>query len=60
MGAQTHLYRLTCAEEEAWRRIEQRNANLQGCLLIVRNTFEVLKERFEPLHPDEPRIEVTG
>jgi len=29
-------------------------------LLIVRNTFDVLKEGFEPLDPDETRIEITG
>ena len=60
IGAQAHLYRLACPEDEAWQRIEKRNANLQGSLLIVRNTFEVLKERFEPLAPDEARIEITG
>jgi predicted kinase len=59
LGAEARLYRLTCPEDEAWRRIEERNANLQGSLLIVRNTFEVFKERFEPLDPDETRIEIT-
>jgi predicted kinase len=59
LGAEARLYRLTCPEDEAWWRIEKRNANLQGSLLIVRNTFEVLKERFEPLDPDETRIEIT-
>jgi len=60
LGAEPRLYRLTCPEDEAWRRIESRNVNLHGSLLIVRNTFEVLKERFEPLDPDEARIEITG
>ena len=60
IGAEALLYRLTCPEDEAWRRIEKRNANLQGSLLIVRNTYEVLKERFEALGPDEQRIEITG
>lgn len=60
LGAEARLYRLTCPEDEAWRRIEKRNADLQGSLLIVRNTFEVFKERFEPLDPDEARIEITG
>jgi predicted kinase len=59
LGAESRLYRLTCPEDEAWRRIEKRNANLQGSLLIVRNTFEMFKERFEPLDPDETRIEIT-
>jgi predicted kinase len=53
IGAQAQLYRLTGSEDEAWQRIEKRNSNLQGSLLIVRNTFEVLKKRFEPLDPDE-------
>ena len=59
IGAQMRLYRLSLPEDEAWRRIEKRNADLQGSLLIVRNTFEVLKERFEPLDPEEARIEIT-
>ena len=59
LDAEARLYRLTCPEDEAWQRIEKRNANLQGSLLIVRNTFDVFKERFEPLDPDETRIEIT-
>jgi predicted kinase len=59
-GAETRLYRLTCSEDEAWRRIKKRNTDLQGSLVIVRNTFEVLKERFQPLDPDEARIEIAG
>ena len=59
MGASTTLYRLACTEEEAWRRIEHRNRNLDGSLFISRNTFEILKARFEPLSNDEERIEVT-
>ena len=60
LGAQWRLYRLACPADEAWRRIEKRNCNLQGSLLIVRNTFEILNERFEPLDPDEARVEITG
>ena len=60
LGAEAVLYRLTCPEDEAWRRIEKRNANLQGSLLIVQNTYEVLKGRFEPLGPDEQCIEIAG
>ncbi len=58
LGAGTRLYRLDCAEDEAWRRVEQRNLNLDGSLFIHRNTFEVLKSRFEPLGDDEERIDV--
>jgi predicted kinase len=58
LGAGTLLYRLECPEDEAWRRIEKRNLHLDGSLLIVRNTFDMLKGRFEPLEDDEDRIEV--
>ena len=58
IGADAKLSRLACSEEESWRRIERRNRDLDGSLLIVRNTFEVLKARFEPLGDDEERIEV--
>jgi hypothetical protein len=49
---------LECPEDEAWRRIEKRNLHLDGSLLIVRSTFDMLKCRFEPLGDDEDRIEV--
>ena len=60
LGAQARLYRLTCSEDEAWQRIEKRNTDLQGSLLIDRNAFDAFKERFEPLDPDEVCIEVAG
>jgi predicted kinase len=56
IGAQARLYRVTCPEEEAWRRIEKRNADLKGSLYISRSTFEILKGRFEPLDLDEERM----
>jgi predicted kinase len=49
MGARASLYRLTCPEDEAWRRIEKRNADLRGSLYIARATFEMLKGRFSAL-----------
>jgi predicted kinase len=58
LGAQARFFRLVCSEDEAWRRIEKRNSSLQGSL--VRNTFELLKERFEPLDSDEAYIEIAG
>src|SRR5215467_12291938 len=58
LGACSRLYRLTCPEDEAWRRIEKRNLNLDGSLFISRNTFEVLKSHFEPLSNDEESIDV--
>jgi predicted kinase len=60
VGAQARLYRVTCSEEESWRRIEKRNGDLKGSLFIAKNTFEVLKSRFEPLGSDEECIEVLG
>ena len=60
IGAEARLYRVTCSEEESWRRIEKRNIDLRGSLYIARNTFEILKHRFEPLGSDEERIEIPG
>jgi len=60
VGALARLYRVTCFEEEAWRRIEKRNTDLQGSLYIARNTFEILRRRFEPLGSDEECIEIVG
>jgi predicted kinase len=53
LGAAAKLYRLVCPEEEAWRRVEARNRNLDGSLFIDRRAFEALKSRFEPLGDDE-------
>lgn len=58
IGAAGRLYQLSCSDEQAWQRIERRNADLGGSLFIARNTFEILKGRFEPLDSDEPRVEV--
>ena len=59
MGAQACLYRLTYSEIESWRRIDKRNTDLQGSLYIARNTFELLKSRFEPLDDDEEHVEIA-
>jgi hypothetical protein len=59
MEAQACVYRLICSEVESWRRIEKRNTDLQGSLYIARNTFELLKSRFEPLGDDEKYVEIT-
>ena len=61
LGAAVRLYRLTCPDELAWHRIERRNASLDpSSLFIARNTFEVLRARFEPLDPDEEREEIAS
>jgi predicted kinase len=60
IGAGARLYRVTCREDEAWRRIEKRNTELRGSLYISRATFEMLRGRFEPLGSDEECIEIAG
>ena len=60
VGAEARLYRVTCSEEESWRRIEQRNTDLRGSLYIARNTFEMMKHHFEQLGSDEECIEILG
>lgn len=59
-GGEAVLYHLNCAEEVAWKRVDERNRNLGGSLLITPNTFKVLKARFEPLADDEARVEVVS
>jgi predicted kinase len=39
-GAAVRPYRVSCPEEQAWRRIEKRNTDLRGTPYIARNTFE--------------------
>jgi predicted kinase len=58
LGASARLYLLECPEDEAWRRVDKRNTHLDGSLLIVRNAFEMLKSRLEPLGDDEDRTQV--
>lgn len=52
-GGTSNLYYLRCSDEIAWQRVDERNKDLGGSLYISRNTFDVLKARFEPLEPDE-------
>jgi len=48
LGASTALYRLTCTDDEAWRRIEHRNRNLNGDLFISRETFDTSEPKVSP------------
>jgi predicted kinase len=57
-GGTYRLYRLHCAEETAWARVSDRNTRSNDCLYIARNTFELLKQRYEPLDADEEHIDV--
>ena len=60
LGAGVHLYRLSCSDDEAWARIEQRNKNLTDSLFIHKHTYSLLKQRFESLDDDEPRTELSS
>ena len=61
LGGECRLYRLTCLDEIARRRIEGRNEDLDASLFIAPATYDALKARFEPLGSDERSIEmVTG
>lgn len=53
LGGRHRLYHLALPDEEAWARVERRNAE-PGALVIARSTFEALRARYEPLGPDEP------
>lgn len=57
-GGDAVLYRLNCAEDVAWERINARNRALGGSLYIAPNTFGILRARFEPLEDEEARIEI--
>lgn len=59
-GGTPMLYRLDCPEQDAWRRVELRNAQLDGGLYIAPATFTALRSRFEPLDADEARVEIAG
>lgn len=58
-GAEPVLYRLTCPDNVARRRIEARNGCPGDGLYIAPRTYAALKGKFEPLEPDEPRIDIT-
>ena len=52
------LYCFSCPDDIAWQRIERRNGDLSSNLLIAPETYQSLKARFEPLGPDEVRINI--
>jgi hypothetical protein len=54
-GAEAVLYCVECADVEARRRIAERNRQAHRTLHIAPETFDILKNRFEPLQPDERR-----
>jgi predicted kinase len=52
LGVPLRLYALEVSQDEAWRRVQKRNAEL-GSLYIAPETFELFFSHFEPLGPDE-------
>jgi predicted kinase len=60
LGAGILLYRVSCHEDVARRRLATRNRNLDGDLLITETTYDILREQFEALGSDEERTEVAG
>lgn len=59
-GGDAVLYRVNCADDVAWERVNSRNSRLADSLFIAPDTFLTLKSRFEPLRDDEERVEVAG
>ena len=57
-GGIPKLYSFAISEETARERCEKRNQRLQGAFLICKETFDVLKERFQPLGNDEDFMEI--
>ncbi len=58
-GGRAILFHLHCSDVEAWQRIAERNDQLSRSLYIAPDTFQLLKTRFEPLGPEEKRVEVA-
>jgi len=59
VGASSILYAVTCSEMEARDRIAQRNNAADRNLYIAPATFEMLKERLEPLDSDEDHVVIS-
>ena len=59
IGAQARLYWVTCSEDGVWRRVEQRNIDTHSAF-VSKETFEVLKQCYEPLNEDEEQVEVVA
>ncbi|SNB70446.1 Predicted kinase [Arboricoccus pini] len=60
LGAEIRLYDVRCPDDEAWARLDRRNAHGPGELLVTRSTFETLRANFEPLAEDEERVIVEN
>ncbi|NKI97168.1 ATP-binding protein [Rhizobacter sp. SG703] len=64
LGADVRLYALSCPEELARHRIQERNRNLRGSVFVADATYDALKSRFLPLQADEltgvVHVDTTG
>ena len=59
LGAKVLLYSLPLPDDEAWMRVKNRNNDLRGSFYISKNTFEVLRPRFEPLTAAELKTAIV-
>ena len=48
-GGDVRWVKVVCSDDEAWRRIQERNVNLDKSLYVAENTYHVLRGRFEEL-----------
>lgn len=58
LGVPLTLYALRLPDEEALRRVQQRNKESEA-LFIADETFRLFRARFEPLEPDEAAVVVA-
>ncbi|GAA5511539.1 hypothetical protein Dcar01_00250 [Deinococcus carri] len=59
LGVPLTLYALTLPEEEARRRVRERNEQV-GTLYIADATFELFRARFEPLGAEEEAVPIPS
>ena len=57
-GGIPKLLSFSIPEEIARKRCEKRNQHLQGDLLIIKDTFHVLREQFQALGDDDDYMEI--
>jgi hypothetical protein len=59
-GGETILYSVECSEAEARQRVAARNQKAHRSLYIAPETFDLLKERIEPLGADERYLSIRS
>ena len=61
MGATLILYKLTCPQAEASRRVLERNKTLpKDSLVIDGHALKLFAGMFEPIEADENYVEITA